>query len=119
MEAKWAGDALNRAKEEGKRAGEIPHGQFRAWVETNTGVSYRTGAKYMQVAKVAAKSADLGISAGGVDALLDAPADQKVEADARADTPAFDTTDAEHVLTILALAEGDAGVKLSPPTAAT
>lgn len=45
LEAKRAGDALLQAKK------EIPHGQFKAWVEANTSVSYSTAAVYMKVAK--------------------------------------------------------------------
>nr|WP_246152151.1 DUF3102 domain-containing protein [Roseospira navarrensis] len=45
LEAKRAGEALLAVKK------EIPHGQFKAWVEANCSVSYDTAKEYMRVAK--------------------------------------------------------------------
>ncbi|MBB4284530.1 DUF3102 domain-containing protein [Roseospira goensis] len=51
LAAKRAGEKLLEAKEEGKRTGEIPHGQFQAWIEAHCRCSYTSALRYMQVAK--------------------------------------------------------------------
>jgi len=59
-----AGHLLHEAKR------SLPHGRFKAWVENNTEVSYRTASKYMKVAQFERDGVDLGGFEGGVDALL-------------------------------------------------
>ena len=66
--------AVEKALEAGHLLQEVkqslPHGRFKAWVETNTEVSYRTASKYMKVAQFEREGVDLGDFQGGVDALL-------------------------------------------------
>lgn len=96
-EAKRAGEMLLKAKQTGKQTGEIPHGQFKRWVEANCRCSYRTAAKYMQVAKKAAKKApkgaDLGTFEGGIDAFLDVHAGNRRPEPSQ--DPASDNDDTE------------------------
>jgi len=101
LEAKRAGEALLAAKE------ECPHGSFEDWVRVNTQVAPRTAQKYMKVAQLARKSADLGAFDGGVDAFLQAHAKPRLAPPQT--TPALTEDDAEHVLKIHALATQGTG----------
>lgn len=102
LEAKRAGDALLKAKQ------EVKHGEFQAWVEANCG-PYERFRPYMKVAKIAAeKNVQLHAFDGGIRAFLDAHTERrkakpKAEADAEA-LRTFTEADAEHAHKLHAMA---------------
>lgn len=81
LAAKAAGEALIEAKK------MLAHGQFKQWVEANTKVSYRTAAKYMQLAKLEAKGADLGTLTA-----VSAPSSTNTPGENRPPRPSFQRT---------------------------
>lgn len=93
LEAKRAGDSLLAAK------GKVKHGEFKAWVEAHCRCSYRSAAKYMQVARHASKSADLGMF-DGVDAFFEAHAKPRITPPST--TPSLTPEAAERILNIQA-----------------
>lgn len=93
LAAKEAGELLIKAKE------RIPHGGFKAWVEGNTRVPYRTARRYMQVAKTVA--GDHFDADATIDSVLDTHATRRNSKP----TPAFTQEDAEYALKIHARAE--------------
>ncbi|MBL8571730.1 MAG: DUF3102 domain-containing protein [Phreatobacter sp.] len=72
MEAKRAGEALLVAKQ------QCAHGEFKAWINARTMVSYRQAAAYMRVAKLS-KDAEVRTFDGGIDAFLDAHAEVSIQ----------------------------------------
>lgn len=102
LEAKRAGDALLAAK------AKVRHGEFKAWVTSNTRVSDRTARVYMQVAKTA-KTADLCHFEGSLAAFLEAHAKPRVSPPQA--TATFTEKDAERVLNIAARVERGEGAE--------
>ncbi|WP_431855010.1 DUF3102 domain-containing protein [Azospirillum sp.] len=104
LDAKRAGEALIAAKE------QCRHGEFKAWVENNTHVSFRTAQRYMRVYEVSSsKCVNLDAFEGGVVAFLDAHATKREEAP-KPPPQDFTREDAEWVLKVNARAErGDGG----------
>lgn len=96
-EARRAGEALIEAKK------LVPHGGWKDWIAANCRCSYRTAAKYAQLASI--KHAEVGTFDGGVDAFLDAHASRCLPTPADASRPAFDRADAEHAQKLQAMAE--------------
>lgn len=97
LEAKAAGNALLKAKE------EVPHGQFRQWIEANTNVPYRTARRYMQAAKMVVN--DHFDPDATIDSILDTNAGRrKAKEAAKTKLPAFDKDDAEHARKLHAMA---------------
>lgn len=98
LEAKRAGEALLRAKE------ECPHGTFKGWVERYIEAPYQTAAEYMRVARIAtSKNTDLRTFDGGIRAFLDQHRDRGNGH--KPTTPPFTPEDAEYALKLHAMAE--------------
>jgi len=90
LAAKRAGEKLLEAKK------EVPHGQFKAWVEAHCRCSYRTAQDYMQVAKLAvSKNANLRAFEGGMIAFLREYSEARNTKPTPA-TPPFTQADAEY-----------------------
>ena len=103
FETRQAGDALLKAKEEGKRSGKVPHGRFQAWVEANTRAGIRMAQKSMKVAALT-KDDDAFAFQDGIDTFLGAHAEPKPDTNPKVNTSAFNTADAEHVQKLHAMA---------------
>ncbi|WP_170834585.1 BRO family protein [Magnetospirillum fulvum] len=90
--AKVAGELLIEVKK------QLPHGQFKAWIEVNTKVSYRQAAKYMQIAKSAPQGTfDPGM---GINAFLEQYAQERPTASPKSNLPTFTEYAAEYALKI-------------------
>lgn len=99
LEAKRAGDALLAAKK------MVKHGEFKAWVERHTDVSYPTAAEYMRVARMS-KNMDLHTFDGGIRAFLEAhPTPRKTTPEPTAAT--FDKAEAEYAMKLHRMASSD------------
>lgn len=97
LAAKAAGEALIEAKK------QMPHGQFKQWVESNTSVSYATAAEYMRVARIAAeKNLDLQTFDAGIRAFLDTHRERTNKTAPATNLPTFTEDDAEYALKIAA-----------------
>jgi len=97
--AKVAGELLIEVKE------QLPHGQFKAWVEANCRVSYRMAMKYMRVAKLASQgNFDAAL---GIDAFLEQYAQERPHAAPKSNLPTFTEDDAEYALKIAARLDSD------------
>ena len=84
MTVERVGDAVLKAKDNGKRNAKNPDGRFQVWVWASTDVGYEIAAEYMRVVEASAsKSLDLQSFDGRVRPFLDALATQKAKADAR------------------------------------
>ena len=78
LEARRAGQELLAQK------AVTPHGQFKAWIEENTRVSYRTANKYMKVAQLMGrKNTPQGTFDVGINAFLDAHAESHSKPNAK------------------------------------
>lgn len=104
MTLKWArkaGEALIEAKK------QLPHGQFKAWVEASTRVSYKTAAKYMKVAREweAKCLADETFADLSIDAFLGYSNPTNVTP--KTNLPTFTEDDAEYALKIAARLDSD------------
>lgn len=94
LEAKYAGDRLLEAKASCK------HGEFKAWVQENTRVLYRTARRYMQVSKVVVD--DQFDPDATIDSVLDTNAARQDKP--KASTPTFTEADAEYAQKLHAMA---------------
>lgn len=77
LKAQTAQNIVEIGKRLGEAKGMLPHGQWQPWLENNVQFSYRTAARFMQVAdRFSNVSALAHLEASKVYALLDVPADQ-------------------------------------------
>lgn len=105
---------MDSPKGEARKAKSLcRHGEFKAWVEANTKVCWRTAQRYMRVASLAPKCDSLDAFEGGLVAFLDAHAERRSEKPStQPKPPVFTKDDAEYALKINARAErGEGGEK--------